>query len=58
MKGQAGSIIFNFCYLGALRSSFDEGWWDGAESLIRIFIPGVTEVNADAGLVQDFISSF
>ena len=51
-RGRAGSIIVNFCYLEVLWLSVGEGWWGGAESLIRIFVTGVTQGNADAGSVQ------
>ena len=51
-RGRAGSIIVNFCYLEVLWSSVGEGWWGGAESLIRIFVTGVTQGNEDAGSVQ------
>ena len=35
-----------------------EGWRESAESLIHIFIPGVTQRKEDVGSVQGFIMSF
>ena len=35
-----------------------ESWLSGAGSLLRIFIPRVTQGNEDVGSVQDFILSF
>ena len=53
---ESGSIIANFCYLGlVLWLLVDEDWWSGAESLIRIFIPCVTQGNEGERSVQDFI---
>ena len=56
--GEAGSNNANFCYLGVLLLSVGEVWWSSAESLIRIFILGVTQGKEDAGSVQDFICLF
>ena len=58
MSGEAESIIVKFCYLGVLWSLVGECWWSGAESLIHIFIPRVTQGNEDVGSVEDFILSF
>ena len=50
-EGEGRNIIVKFCYLGVLWSSVGENWLLAAESLIRIFIPGVTEENQEARLV-------
>ena len=50
-EGEERNIIVNFCYLRVLWSSVGESWLLAAESLIRIFIPCVTEENQDARLV-------
>ena len=41
-----------FYYLRVLWSSVGEGWCGGTEILIRIFVPGVTQGNEDAGSVS------
>ena len=35
-----------------LSLSVDEGWLSGTESLICIFVPGVTQANEEVGSVQ------
>ena len=55
MTGKGENIIVNFYHLGVLWSSVAESCWGGAESLIPIFIPAVTQGNEDAGVSPRFL---